>query len=63
MPPPRMTVGGRANSTSNRWEFTTRSIALATVIVWGLVSTVLLTLFVVPVLYRLLAPRELPPGD
>lgn len=36
---------------------------LATVIVWGLVSTVLLTLFVVPVLYRLLAPRELPAGD
>jgi cobalt-zinc-cadmium resistance protein CzcA len=32
---------------------------LATVIVWGLVSVVLLTLFVVPVLYRIMAPREL----
>ncbi|MGE5191247.1 MAG: efflux RND transporter permease subunit [Deltaproteobacteria bacterium] len=30
---------------------------LATVIVWGLVSTVLLTLFVMPVLYRIFAPR------
>lgn len=30
---------------------------LATVIVWGLVSTMLLTLFVMPVLYRIFAPR------
>jgi cobalt-zinc-cadmium resistance protein CzcA len=30
---------------------------LATVIVWGLVSAVLLTLFVVPVLYRIVSPR------
>ena len=33
---------------------------LATVIVWGLVSTEILTLFVVPVLYRILAPKQLP---
>lgn len=33
---------------------------LATVIVWGLVSTVVLTLFVMPVLYRILAPADLP---
>jgi cobalt-zinc-cadmium resistance protein CzcA len=31
---------------------------LATVIVWGLVSTVLLTLFVMPVLYRIFAPGQ-----
>ena len=30
---------------------------LATVIVWGLVSAVLLTLFVIPVLYRIVSPR------
>ena len=35
---------------------------LATVIVWGLVSAVLLTLFVVPVLYRIFAPRVHPIG-
>jgi len=33
---------------------------LATVIVWGLVSAVLLTLFVVPVLYRIFAPAVVP---
>ena len=31
---------------------------LATVIVWGLVSTVILTLFVMPVFYRLFAPKH-----
>jgi cobalt-zinc-cadmium resistance protein CzcA len=31
---------------------------LATVIVWGLVSTVLLTLLVMPVLYHIFAPRQ-----
>jgi cobalt-zinc-cadmium resistance protein CzcA len=31
---------------------------LATVIVWGLVSTMLLTLFVMPVLYRIFAPAH-----
>lgn len=35
---------------------------LATVIVWGLVSTEILTLFVVPVLYRILAPKQLTDG-
>jgi cobalt-zinc-cadmium resistance protein CzcA len=35
---------------------------LATVIVWGLVSAVLLALFVVPVLYRIFAPRVHPIG-
>ena len=33
---------------------------LATVIVWGLVSAVLLTLFVVPVMYRIFAPKVHP---
>jgi cobalt-zinc-cadmium resistance protein CzcA len=33
---------------------------LATVIVWGLVSAVMLTLFVVPVLYRIFAPTVKP---
>jgi cobalt-zinc-cadmium resistance protein CzcA len=34
---------------------------LATVIVWGLFSSMLLTLFVVPVGYRLIMPRTLKP--
>lgn len=34
---------------------------LATVIVWGLFSAMLLTLFVVPALYRIFAPATLPP--
>src|SRR5208337_5626677 len=33
---------------------------LATVIVWGLFSSTTLTLFVVPVIYRMLAPALLP---
>lgn len=33
---------------------------LATVIVWGLVSAVLLALFVVPVMYRIFAPKVHP---
>ena len=36
---------------------------LATVIVWGLVSSTVLTLFVVPVLYRIAAPAELAAKD
>jgi cobalt-zinc-cadmium resistance protein CzcA len=35
---------------------------LATVIVWGLFSSTVLTLFVVPVLYDLFAPG-VPPAD
>ncbi|MGQ0636055.1 MAG: efflux RND transporter permease subunit [Planctomycetaceae bacterium] len=35
---------------------------LATVIVWGLVSSMLLTLFVIPVLYRLFAAKD-PPAE
>jgi len=36
---------------------------LATVIVWGLVSSVILTLFVVPVLCRLVLPKSVSPGS
>jgi cobalt-zinc-cadmium resistance protein CzcA len=32
---------------------------LATVIVWGLASSTVLTLFIVPVIYRIVAPRTL----
>jgi cobalt-zinc-cadmium resistance protein CzcA len=33
---------------------------LATVIVWGLASSTILTLFIVPVIYRIAAPRDTP---
>jgi cobalt-zinc-cadmium resistance protein CzcA len=36
---------------------------LATVIVWGLVSSVILTLFVVPVLCRLVLPKSTSSGS
>jgi cobalt-zinc-cadmium resistance protein CzcA len=36
---------------------------MATVIVWGLVSSTILTLFVVPVLYRIFAPGLPKPSD
>jgi cobalt-zinc-cadmium resistance protein CzcA len=36
---------------------------LATVIVWGLFSSMLLTLFVIPVLYRVIASRQAPAGS
>ena len=51
------------------WPNTTADVTeidgrpLATVIVWGLVSSVILTLFVVPVLCRLVLPKSTSPGS